>query len=331
MRLLPRGAKIRIAHTEIRGLAKMSSTTIAPNQTSVSINAIKRDWLTPIELTILAAIWGGSFLFMRVAAGEFGAFALVEIRVALGALVLLPFLWQARAKMNARLWARLAIIGALNSAIPFALFAWGAQRAPAGIGAITNSMAVLFTALVAFVAYGERIGIQRSIALLIGLAGVIVLASGRTAGHDVGMAVVAGTLAALCYGISANMVRRHLSELPAVATAAATLCCAAIMLAPLAIFNWPTAAISAPAWGSAIALGVLCTGIAYAFYFRLIQRVGAPRAVTVTYLVPLFGVAWAWLLLGEELTTTMAIAAALILGSVALSQRRPGAPAAQAR
>jgi drug/metabolite transporter (DMT)-like permease len=303
----------------------MSSTSIAVDQRIVRSGIEKRDWLTPIELIVLGAIWGGSFLFMRVAAGEFGAFALVEIRVALGALVLLPFLWQARAKINLRSCGRLAIIGALNSAIPFALFAWGAQRAPAGIGAITNSMTVLFAALVAFVAYGERIGIRRALALLVGLAGVIVLASGRTQGNNVAMSAIAGSLGALCYGIAANMVRRQLSELPAVATAAATLSCSAILLLPLAIFNWPTRTISVPAWGSAIALGVLCTGIAYAVYFRLIQRVGAPRAVTVTYLVPLFGVAWAWLLLGEAMTATMAIAAALILGSVALSQRQPAA------
>jgi drug/metabolite transporter (DMT)-like permease len=95
-----------------------------------------------------------------------------------------------------------------------------------------------------------------------------------------------------------------------------------VLLAPFAIFYWPRAPIPVHSWVSAVLLGVLCTGVAYFFYFRLIYRVGAPRAATVTYLISLFGVMWAWLLLGEPLTPSMAIAGALILGGVALSQRK---------
>src|SRR5712691_6266089 len=110
-------------------------------------------WRTPLELTLLGAIWGGSFLFMRVAAKDFGPVPLVEARLALGALVLLPFLWSARAQFTATLWLRIVGIAAINSVLPFALFAWGAERAPAGIGAITNAMTVMFTALVAYLFY----------------------------------------------------------------------------------------------------------------------------------------------------------------------------------
>src|SRR5256885_13754582 len=113
-------------------------------------------WRTPLELTMLGAIWGGSFLFMRVAAADFGPLPLVEARLSLGALILLPFLWAARAQFSVALWLRIAGIAAINSVIPFALFAWGAERAPAGIGALTNAMTVVFTALVAFLFYGER-------------------------------------------------------------------------------------------------------------------------------------------------------------------------------
>lgn len=123
-----------------------------------------RDWRTPLELLALGAIWGSSFLFMRIAANPFGPFALVEVRLALGALVLLPFLWRERAHFRAGMWPRLAMIGAINSAIPFLLFAWAAQRSPAAIGAICNAMTVLFAALVAFVAFGEKIGMRRAIA-----------------------------------------------------------------------------------------------------------------------------------------------------------------------
>jgi drug/metabolite transporter (DMT)-like permease len=281
-------------------------------------------WLTPLELVALGAIWGGSFLFMRVAANDFGPLALVEVRLALGALVLLPFLWQARAQFTASIWWRLALIGAINSAIPFVLFAWAAQRAPAGIGAIANATAVMFTTLVAFAFYGERITGRRAVGVAAGFAGVAVLASAKVAGDSVLSAALAGTFASLLYGVSANLIRRYLAGLPASAVAAATLLCATVLLAPFAIVAWPENPIPMHSWLSAAGLGLLCTGVAFLLYYRLIHRIGAPRASTVTYLVPLFAVLWAWTILGEPLTVNMAIAAAMILGGVALSQQQAG-------
>ncbi len=296
---------------------------MAVHATAATLPAPAADrWITPVEIGVLGAIWGASFLFMRVAATEFGPAALVELRLALGAIVLLPFLWRARASFPLRLWPKLALIGAINSAVPFLLFAWAAERAPAGVGAICNAMTVLFTALVGALFFGERIGLARSVTLAIGFAGVVVLASGRIAGADIGPAVMAGASAALLYGIGINLVRRHLTGLPATAVAPATLLCAAILVLPFGIAQWPERMPSMHAWTSVVLLGVLCTGVAFVMYYRLIARVGAARASTVTYLVPLFGVAWAWWLLDEAPTLRMAIAAALILGSVALSQRK---------
>lgn len=284
--------------------------------------AASSSWITVIEVLGLGAVWGGSFLFMRIAAKDFGAFPLVDLRLALGALILAPFLWRDRAQLSGGLWLRLAGIAAINSAIPFVLFAWAAQRAPAGIGAITNSMAVLFASLVAFVLYREPIGLRRALGLAAGFAGVVVLASGKTGGASVGPAAAAGTFAALLYGTGANLIRRHLGVMPASAVAAATLLCGTVLLAPFAVASWPTKSIPLASWLSAAALGVVCTGIAVVLYYRLIHRIGAPRAASVTYLVPLFGVLWAWLMLGEPLTATMAAAAALILGGVSLSQHQ---------
>jgi len=298
-------------------MATLDFTTAVPTD----LPRATRDWMTPLELTVLGAIWGASFLFMRVAANDFGAVPLVEVRLGLGALVLLPFLWRARARFPARLWPKLALIGAINSAVPFVLFAWAAQRAPAGIGAIANAMTVLFTALVGFLFFGERIDARRSLALLAGFAGVVVLASSKVAGASIGWAVAAGATAAFLYGIGINLVRRHLTGLPPAAVAAATLSASALLVLPFAVAAWPRHAIGPASWFSASMLGVLCTGIAFVMYYRLIARVGASRASTVTYLVPLFGVAWAWMLLGEPLTWGMAIAGAMILGSVAISQR----------
>jgi drug/metabolite transporter (DMT)-like permease len=284
---------------------------------------MNRDWRTPLEILALGAIWGSSFLFMRIAAPHFGPLPLVEVRVMLGALLLSPFLWRARKQLDAAHWRRLAVVGVLNSAIPFSLFAWGAERAPAGIGAIANSMTVLFTALIAFVFYREHIGLRRGIALVAGFVGVVILASGRTAGDNIMLAAIAGTLASFCYGIAVNLTKRKLGDLPPVVGVAGTLSCSTLMLAPLAVATWPADPVPAPSWLAAIALGVLCTGFAYFLFFRLIQRISATRAATCNYLIPVFGVGWAWLLLGETPTPTMLVSGALILGSVIFSQREP--------
>ena len=299
---------------------------MAASTENVASPATVQAWLTPLELLALGAIWGASFLFMRVAARHFGSFALVEVRLALGSLVLLPFLWRERERFKGGgIWLRIALVGAINSAIPFTLFAWAAQHAPAGIGAITNATAAMFTALVAFALYGERIGLRRGIGLAIGFSGVVVLASGKTDGGSVLQAALAGTTAALLYGFGANFLRRYLGGLPPAATAAATLLCASILQLPIALATWPQTPIPTLSWLSALALGVICTGVAYLLFYRLIYRIGAARASTVTYLVPLFGVMWAWLLLGEPITSSMALACALILGGVALSQQRAAA------
>jgi drug/metabolite transporter (DMT)-like permease len=241
-------------------------------------------WLDGFELGLLGAIWGASFLFQRVSAPEFGALPLGEIRLALGAAVLLPFLWRDRAAFPPRLWPRIA--------------------------------------LVAFLFFGERIRLRQGVALVAGFAGVVVLAGAKTAGMSLGWAVAAGTSAAFLYGIGVNLIRHWLAGLPPIALAAGTLSAAALVLAPFAIASWPAGRQSGIAWAAAVALGVVCSGIAYALYYRLIQRIGGARAVTVTYLVPLFAVAWAWMLLAEVPTLAMLAAGALILGSVALSQKK---------
>jgi drug/metabolite transporter (DMT)-like permease len=275
------------------------------------------------ELVLLGMIWGGSFLLMRVAAPEFGPFALVEIRLIFGALVLLPFVYRARKHLAGR-WHVLFGIGLINSAIPFLLFAWATAIAPAGISAIANSMTALFAVVFAGLMFGEKIGIRRSFGLASGIIGVIVMVGMPMAGVPVGWAALAATTAAACYGLAGNLVKRHLAGLPPIALGGATLSCSAIVLSPLAIWHWPEQPLTVNVWASAITLGVLCTGIAYAFLFRLLETIGPSRTATVTYLVPLFGVAWAWLVLGEPVTPGMMIAGILILGGVALSQsRRP--------
>ena len=273
-----------------------------------------------VLLLVLGAIWGGSFLFMRIAVNDFGPVPLVEMRLALGSALLLPFLWRDREKFTLRRWPMMAFIGLMNSALPFLLFAWAAERAPAGVGAIANGMTALCAALMGFLFFHEKLSARQSIALVAGFAGIIVLASGKMAGMSVGWASIAGRVASLMYGLGAHMARRHLQGLPPAALAAVTLGSGALLAAPFAIATWPRHAIPMKSWLSAGALGMLCTGIAFAMFYRLIEKVGANRTTIVTYLIPPFGVAWGWLFLDEPVTLTMSIACVLILGSVALSQ-----------
>jgi drug/metabolite transporter (DMT)-like permease len=280
-------------------------------------------WSTLGELLLLGGIWGASFLFMRIAAGNFGPFALVAIRLGLGALVLLPFSWRALQSIDVRLWLQVTGVAIVNTAVPFLLFAWASQRAPAGIVAITNSTTVLFTAVFAWILYRERIRGRRVLGLVSGFVGVVVLAGGKTGGASVWPAVCAGTAGGFLYGAGANLSGQYLiPRLPPAAIAAATLSCSAVLLAPIAWWTWPSQPITTASWISAICLGWACTGMAYLLYYRIMGRIGPAGVTTVTYLIPLFGVLWAWLLLGEGLTWRLALAGCLILGGVALGQRR---------
>jgi drug/metabolite transporter (DMT)-like permease len=286
-----------------------------------------RDWRTPLELVVAAALSGSSFLFLRIAAPMFGPAPVIDLRLAIGALLLTPFLWRSRLQLAAAGWWKIVSIGALNILAPLLLFAWNSERAPAGVNAIVFSLSVPFTTLTAFLFFGERMGGRRVVGMLSGLVGVVVLAGGNLLGAGTGAAVAAGTLATLLYGAGANLVRQQFGDIPPTALVAALLASNALLLVPLAIWTWPSTPISIGAWSSVVALGSLGTSVVYVLYFRLIQRIGAPSAATIAYLAPVFGVLWAWLALGEALTTSMAAGGALILGGMWYGQQRSMAPA----
>lgn len=269
-----------------------------------------------IELLVLSAIWGGSYLFMRVGAPEFGPVALIWVRVAVGALCLAPVLHRAgQWGVLRRRAGALAVMGLFNAGIPFVLIAWAMLSLTAGLASILNASMPIFTALIAVLWLGDRIDASRVAGLLIGLAGVGLLGAERADFRPggSGWALLAMLAAAACYGLAANLTRRFLADVPAVVSAFATQLTSALVLALPALWLWPVASPSAAAWGSVIALGVLCSALAYVMYFRLIGRIGASRAVTVTFLTPAFGVAWGALLLSESLTVLMVLGAAVIL------------------
>ncbi len=275
-----------------------------------------------LALLVLAAVWGASFLFMREAAPEFGPFALIFVRVLMAALCLLPILWwrgQCRELLTHA--GPLAVIGILNSGLPFVLIAWAMLSLTAGFASIVNATAPLWAALVARLWFGERLSGWRSAGLVIGFVGVGVLVSGKAGfhGEHVMLAVGAGLLATLSYGVSANYTKRYLTGVSSLAIATGGQLAAAVVLAPLAWWWWPPAAVSAQAWWAAVLLAILCTAFAYILYFRLIANIGPARAIAVTFLVPAFGMGWGVVFADEPIGPRMLVGAGVILLGTALA------------
>ena len=269
-----------------------------------------------VDLLVLGAIWGASFLFMRVAAPEFGAVPLIAARVGIAAIFLIPVL--ARQTGLRPLYehaAKLTVLGAINSAIPFSLFAYAVLSVTAGFASVLNSTAPLFGALVAFVWLRDRPGPARIAGLIIGFTGVLALVWGRVsvAGGGGGLAVLAGLTASVLYGISANYVKKRLGGVDSLVVATGSLIAATLLLIPLAILYWPETSPSSKSWISAVLLAVICTGVAYILYFRLLSRVGPSKTLAVTYLIPAFGVLWGHFLLREAITPSMVVGCTVIL------------------
>lgn len=280
--------------------------------------------LDAIELALLAALWGASFLFMRLGAGEFGPIALAGVRVAGAALFLVPLL-----ALHGQLGAlrehagKIAVVGIANSALPFLAYSYAALSITAGLSSIFNATSPLWGALIAWWWLGDRPTRSRAVGLALGFAGVLGLAwdkaSFKPGADATGWAVLACLVATVLYGWSANYARKRLGGVPPMAIAAGSQLAATLALALPTWWCWPAAMPSAHAWGAVAALSLVCTGMAYLLYFRLLARLGPARALTVTYLIPVFAIGWGWLLLDETLTHAMLVGGAVILAGTALA------------
>ena len=278
------------------------------------------------DFVMLAAIWGSSFLFMRMATVEFGPLPTAAVRVAIAALFLLPIVWlRGLLPVLGKNWKRIFFIGLLNSGIPFACFSFALLSITTGLSAILNATVPMFGALIAWFWLKDRPTPSRMLGLLIGFAGVALLAWDKASfkpdasGVAPAWAVLACLLACICYGISASYTKRYLSGLPPLVTAAGSQIGATLGLALPALWLWPARMPGISAWLALLAVGVVCTGIAYILFFRLIENAGPPRALAVTFVVPVFAVLYGTLFLGESVTPWMLACAAVIVCGTALS------------
>lgn len=278
------------------------------------------------ELVLLAALWGASFLFMRLGAGEFGPVPLAAVRCGVAAALLVALL-AARGGLAPlrRHWREVGGIGITNSALPFICFGIAALAIEAGLAAIFNAATPLWTALIAVIWWHERLVGTRWLGLAIGLGGVVWLAWDRAGlkpgehGVSAAVAIAACLVATMLYGFSANVAKRRLAQVPALAMAAGSQLAAALALAVPAAAMWPVQNPGTTAWLSTLALAVLCTAFAYVLYFRLIGHAGATNASAVTFLIPAFAVGWGWMFLDETLTPSVIAACAVILVGTALA------------
>ncbi|WP_342117649.1 DMT family transporter [Pseudoduganella sp. OTU4001] len=278
------------------------------------------------QLVSVAAIWGASYLFIRVGAPEFGAAAMGGVRAVAAAALLLPLLlWRGQLATLRRHWRGIGFVGVTNAALPFLLFNFAALTIPAGLSSILSATTPLFAALIGAIWLGERLTIGRMAGLALGFGGVVLLVAGklhflpqqdmlRTA-----LASLACLMATLLYGISGNFSRRYLSDAPPLAVAAGSQLVAAILLIGPALLLWPAAPPSMQAWGAVLALAALCTTFAYVLFFGLIARLGASRAMSALFLIPAFGVLWGCVFLGESFSLQMGLSCLVILAGCALT------------
>jgi drug/metabolite transporter (DMT)-like permease len=294
-------------------------------EASVGTAAIAgRGWIA--EFFLLAALWGSSFLFMRLATVEFGPLPTAALRVGVATASLFPLLWlRGHWPQLRRHWKPVFTIGVLNSGIPFACFSFALLSITTGLSAILNATGPLFGALIAWFWLKDRPTGSRVLGLAIGFAGVALLAWDKASfrpdasGVAPGWAVLACLLACLCYGVATIATKRYLSGLPALVTATGSQIGATLGLALPALWFWPARTPSLQAWLSVVALGILCTGIAYVLYFRLIAQAGPSRALAVTFLVPVFAVFYGVLFLGEAVTGWMVLCGLVIVCGTTLS------------
>jgi drug/metabolite transporter (DMT)-like permease len=273
------------------------------------------------RLVILAAIWGGSYTLMRIIAPVLGGTGTAWARILLAGLML----WGYAAMIGSPLewkkwWKQYLVVGLFNSAIPFSLIAFAMKSLPANYGAVINALAPLFGALFAAFMLCEVLSPRKIAGIALGFVGVAILVQlGPVAvTSELVVAAASCVLATACYGYISVYTKKYVGGAPNMGLATGSLLLPAIPLGFVAVPSLPTAMPPLPVILSMVVLAVVCSGIAYLLYFRLIRDVGPTKAISVTFLVPLFGVLWGVIFLGETVTATTIMGACAIFAGMAL-------------
>lgn len=277
-----------------------------------------------IRLLALSALWGGSFLFLKIGASALDPVTLIALRVSLAAAFLLAVGMALGKKLHLRRhWRHFLILGFFNSALPFLLFAIAAKTISASLMSILNATAPIWGAAISALWSRAPLAPKPAVGLALGLGGVAVLTGfdPSTLSEGALLAIILALAAPASYGIATTYARQAESVEP-FANAHGSMWAATLLMAPLVIFESPAliegAAFDPAMVASVLALGILCTGFAYLLYFRLIADIGPAPALTVTFLIPVFGVMWGALVLGEPVSGAMVLGALIVLTGTAL-------------
>ncbi len=275
-----------------------------------------------LELLLLSAVWGSSFLFIKLAVPEFGAFALVFVRTLAAGLILLPMVYLRGSLLKIKhYWRHIFVLSLLASSIPFSLFAFTAAYVTSGFASILNATIPIWTVLLGFLIFGEKVSKVALLGILLGFTGVWVLYGDDAMSQSASIAlpVAAALFATLMYALTGFYHKRFLVEVDPVVTAAGCQTFAAMTMIPLALLYWPDVTPGNIAWWAAIVLGAVNSGLAYILMFRLLKSIGIVRTVLLTYLMPVFAIALGYAVLAEPITTAMLIGGGLILLGVGLA------------
>ena len=276
-----------------------------------------------LMLIMLSAIWGASFLFLRISSPVFGPFFLIEMRVVSALLVLLPVcIVMGKSHEILSNWRPIFLLSLCNMTIPFCLLAYATLSIGAGFASIINSTVPFFTAIIAFAFWRQRLTLLAIVGMFIGFSGVVLLMvvySGPLSLNASLLPIAAGIVGSIFYGLAINLMAQYLPAVSGVVITTGSLMFSSLTLLPLALWKMPEVMPTGSIWLSVLALGIICTGFAFVLFYRLISRIGSNLAVTNTFMIPLFSLFWANLFLAEEVTFSMLFACTLVLTGVGLT------------
>ena len=273
-----------------------------------------------LQLVLLSALWGASFLFIRIASPVLGPQVAAALRIGLATLTLMAIMRATRQPWPWQHWRELTGLGALTVALPFLLYAWAALRLPAGYSSLLNTMVVPFGVLASAWMKEDTLSLRKWLGCLCGVVGVafIVQLGPVQPTPELVLAALACMGAAACYGVCTPWMKRSTQRISPLAIAAGIHATALVMLVPGAAWGWPQARFTVPALLAVLVMGVVTSGLAYWLNLRVLSQISPVAAMSSAFMIPLFGVAWGHIFLGEALGSGMLWGGALVLLATSL-------------
>ena len=275
-----------------------------------------------VLITILGAVWGSAFMFIKIATPELGPIALVNIRLAVAGLIFIPFLLQQKyLKYFRSNLKNILVLSVINTALPFSLFAYASLESSSNMLSILNGTTAIMAVVISTIWLKIRLNFFQIMGVFIGLFGIVVLANPDNVYISM-KATIFCLSAAFCYALSANYIQKFAYKTNTIVLLGWSLVIASVLLLPITFFNLPSQFPSNKVIFSILWLGVISTGVAFLGYVRLIEKVGAVKTATVAYFIPVFGVIWGYIFLGEPITLQILIGMILILIGIVFTNKR---------